>query len=102
MSHRASFWKTISLAVIASLLFASAAPLAIYLLGSPFGWVVAAILFVPAVAALAVVLGGLLCLHRDSRQQAGRPDLFYSLTRPSPRRDGRRRYRSEEHTSELQ
>ncbi len=82
MSHRISFWKTIALAatmtlVCAALIFPA------QMLPGLLAPIAVALLFTAATAAAAIALAGLLCVYRDSRQQAGKPDLFYRWMQPS-------------------
>lgn len=76
--HRSSFWKTTLLA--AGALAACGAAVALVLVFpavlGPFATAAAVVLGVFSACAGVVMLGGLVCLWRDSREAAGKPDLF--------------------------
>lgn len=75
----------------AVLVLASVPVLSLRYLASPWGPLVAVVATLLELPALAVIVGGLLCLYRDARQWAGKPDIFYRLTRsPSAFDDGPR------------
>lgn len=78
-SHRKSFIKTILAAFGATLILGCLAVLSLYYLPPSFGLPMGLASLLLGLLTLGVVAGGLLCLHRDHRQWAGKPDLFYAL-----------------------
>src|SRR5436190_6977755 len=85
-SHRASLWKTIVLAFVATLGCVAASYEASFL-PSPLVAIAIATLYALATTSFVIILAGLLCLHRDHRQHTGRGDLFYYWSDPAHRSD---------------
>lgn len=77
--HRTSYWRTIIAAGIGALGAAAAAWLGDLRLDNVSFLIVVAPLYIILIGCLLIALGGVVCLWRDSREHAGRPDLYAAL-----------------------
>jgi hypothetical protein len=87
MTHRASYWMTTSLSFLSA---AVSVAVPMWLPRSVLPWITVLIIYslmaVDFMASLLVASGGLVCLWRDGRDEAGKPDLFALFANRVPRK----------------
>jgi hypothetical protein len=92
LPHRASYWKTTVLAGSFTILYLSLAGAHFPQSFGVVSWAVRLLLGLAALGSFMAMIGGMLCLYRDRRDAAGRPDIFFErVNRPTEsRRQGLR------------
>src|SRR4051794_22582739 len=85
--HRISYWKTIMVALGTAILCVTT----LFWLESPsmlrpLTTVGSLLMIALLAAALVIISGGLICLWRDEREEAGKPDLFARMANKHPTR----------------
>ena len=89
MTHRVSYWKTtavalaIAVASFAATLWSGQQPI-----GPVLGATLRALLALSFASSFFIACGGLVCLWRDAREAAGRPDLFAAAALRAPAERG--------------
>ena len=87
LPHRACYWKTTVLAGSFTILFLSLAGAQFDRSSSILSWAVQLLFGLVALGSFMAMTGGMLCLYRDQRVAAGRPDIFFErVNRPTEKR----------------
>jgi len=85
--HRVSYWKTTVLAGSFTILFLSLAGAQFARSFGVLSWAVQLLFGLAALGSFMAMIGGMLCLYRDQRGAAGRPDIFFErVNRPTEKR----------------
>jgi hypothetical protein len=87
LPHRVSYWKTTVLAGPFTILFLSLAAAQFAHSFGVLSWTVQLLFGLAALGSFMAMIGGMLCLYRDQRGAAGRPDIFFErVNRPTEKR----------------